>query len=1176
MISVSGIKSSGGAARYYTTQDYYSEQHCIEGAWYGAGAQTLGLQGEPTREAFQAVLEGRLPNGVELRGGASGEHRAGWDFCFAPDKSVSVAGLVYGDQRVVAAHEAAVRATLAKIDAEYTFARVRGSEGVRLVPAGGVVAAMWTHESSRALDPQLHTHVTIANAVQTADGQWRAMESRPLFAARHMLDAVYKAELAQRLQELGYRIEVDRARGTFALADVPKALADAYSQRAAAIEARLAKEGLSRAAAPAQLRAAISEVSRGDKEHMDPAALRAHWQGIAQEHGVSVREQVAVVREASARSAEDEWRQRIAPSEAYAARAVLDASAKLAERDAVFGHEVLLRDAQGLALGRSTFAQIERAATEALSRGDLLARSTETGRAYTTPEAVGRERAVLAIEREGRGALAPVLDRTEAWRAVATAEQRSAALGHGWNTEQKAAAVGVLSTSSRVVAVQGIAGSAKTSTVLATVAAEFRARGHEVVAIAPTASAARELGDALKTDARTLASHLGQLERERGPASAVDAAAGRSVWVVDEASLVSAKDMATLLRGAERAGAQVVLSGDTRQLGSVEAGRAFGQLQAAGMETHTLGENVRQQNAMLRDAVKDAAEGRWAGAMDKMERAGGRVEEIGPRNERMQAVARDYLERDPELRRQTLVVDNTRAGREDITREIRDALTTRGELGKEAVTIAALERRDLTQVEKKLVDSYHVGDTVKFQRDYQSQGITREATYTVERVDKATERVLLRDDKGSEATAWNPRSAGATTAEVYETKQVELRTGDRVAFTRNDADRGIANNDRGTVRAVDGENGRVTIDADRGQRSVTLDRSREADRYVRHGYVQTSYSAQGQTAKEVVMHAEGASPATHQRSQYVQVSRAVDKATLYTDSRRELAGAVERRDGEKSAALDGTQKPAASRDSRANAEAARPAPVAEKATLTSDRRPELAGTAERRDGEKSAALDGAQKPAASNDSRASAAAARPAPVVDKATLYTDSRREKSAALDDAQKPTTSHGNRAGAEASRPAAVAEKATLATDRRPELAGTVERRDGEKSAALDGAQKPAASNDSRASAAAARPAPVKDGSVERGTVKESVVERGVAKESDRAHTRVEVASEQLKTARTFSELAVAHQAHREAKAELAGQSTRAPSIDKTAIDKGASEHSMKSGGVEKTTDAGRSFGK
>jgi len=202
---------------------------------------------------------------------------------------------------------------------------------------------------------------------------------------------------------------------------------------------------------------------------------------------------------------------------------------------------------------------------------------------FATREAVATEQRMLALEAGGRTRFAPLADRIDAGRIIGAAVARSAEHGHAWTQGQRDATRGLLLSTASVTAIQGAAGTAKTTTVLATYADAARAQGFELRALAPTATAAKVLGDAIRAEGMTVAKMLagdsdGTACGDRKP----------EVWVVDEASMMGARDAEPLLARAQEAGARLVLVGDVAQLGTVEAGRSFGQLQDTGMKIYKL------------------------------------------------------------------------------------------------------------------------------------------------------------------------------------------------------------------------------------------------------------------------------------------------------------------------------------------------------------------------------------------------------------------------------------------------------------------------------------------------------------------------------------------------------------------------------------------------------------
>jgi len=173
MMTVASVASAADAAGYYSSKDNYYFLDDLQSQWLGEGARELGLEGNVDLEAFTNVLHGRLPNGVELGKEVSGNHvhRPGHDFTFSAPKSVSMLILAGGDKRLLQAHIESVKETLAIM--EQTISARDTKEGITsIVPTGKMVAALFTHDTSRNLDPAIHTHAVVANVTEL-DGKWK-------------------------------------------------------------------------------------------------------------------------------------------------------------------------------------------------------------------------------------------------------------------------------------------------------------------------------------------------------------------------------------------------------------------------------------------------------------------------------------------------------------------------------------------------------------------------------------------------------------------------------------------------------------------------------------------------------------------------------------------------------------------------------------------------------------------------------------------------------------------------------------------------------------------------------------------------------------------------------------------------------------------------------------------
>jgi conjugative relaxase-like TrwC/TraI family protein len=898
--SVSALTSSAQASSYYEADDYYSEGGHSSSEWQGAGSEALGLSGEVDRDQFRDLLDGKVASEQlgTFRDGQL-EHRPGWDVTLSAPKSVSIIAEVAGDRRLIAAHGEAVRTAMAHAEKHMAATRVRDGGTVTREATGNLVIASFQHGTSRAQDPQLHTHNVIMNATRDEDGAWRSLEPRAIYQLQKQIGAIYRQELAVKVRELGYEIETGKD-SLFEIKGVSAEVIAAFSTRSAEIEAALAERGTSRDTASAVEKQIATLDTREAKVAADHASLVADWRETANGAGFGAAARLAMIEQAETKAADPAHRATIEmQGNGAAARAVIHATEKLGERQSVFSAAALQEEAGRIGLGKIGYAQIGAAIEAASKQGELIDRTHIDRRGaefagFTTRHNVETEAKMLRIEADGRGALSPIASPLDAAKAVASAAVQSERAGLGWNADQRQATEQLLTSRNRITALQGYAGTAKTTTVLATFAREAEARGMTVTALAPTASAAMVLGEALDTRGDTVARHLLSPER---PDPARPAA-----WIVDEGSLLSARDTARLFDLADKHDARVILVGDVKQLGSVEAGAAFAQLQGAGMETAKLAEIVRQTNAATKDAVLASIEGDAKKALAALDRGGGQIIENADRAERFAAIAERYAGLDKAARARTLVIEPSREGRDALTADIRAALTQSGALTGPAVTVESLANKGLTRAEARDPHSYDKGDVVRFTRDYADKGVTRGEAYRVESIDPAKAAIALKSEDGREVD-WRLRQWGAGHAQAFAPQPMDLKTGDAIRFTRNDREAGRINGARGEVIAVDEQTRAATIQTARGT-TETLNLDTARDRHIAHAYVDTAFAAQGRTADHVMIHADSkATNLVDQKSFYVGISRAKESATIFTNDRGKLVSAINERAGQVQTAI---------------------------------------------------------------------------------------------------------------------------------------------------------------------------------------------------------------------------------------------------------------------------------
>ena len=923
--SIGAVASPSQGASYYEKDGYYakdSPEHRNASAWAGRGAAGLGLEGPVDPDAFQAVLEGEVPDGsgrrLGLRIGDGGiDHRPGRDLTFSAPKSVSLAALIGGDARIVEAHDRAAGRALGRFERNAAETRTQDPATGRMARTGDqkTVIATFRHETSRNLDPALHTHSVIANMLLGADGKWRTMANESLYASKMLLGALYRSELAGELAKLGYGIERTHADGRFEIAGVSRHVIDAFSTRRAEIEAAMEGRGLGSTAENQNLARRAALMTRAAKRDVDREALRETWGRQAADLGFDAKTLAASARERGLNGAERERGGAghtgkdgppAIPLQAdlfeHAARsnpareAVGWALAHLSERDAVFARTDLLAAALAYSPGATSIGEIERAVS-GLERGGRLhdAPALEGGGGLTTDKAVASERETVALMRSGEGrGKAPM----RGW--TVDRHLRKGPLTAG----QREAVKLILSGKDRTVGVQGFAGTGKTRMLnrARTLAGK---KGWRMSGLAPSASAVQTLvaesGIESETLQRFLARNAGVAEGRltKKGAKEMRAAFAKTALVVDEGSLTSTVQARDLLRIAgELRIPKLVLVGDAKQLDAVDAGKPFAQLQQAGMKTAVMDEIMRQRDPDLKAAVEASLAGDIGRAF---ERLGSNVAEVNPDNI-AGAVAARWLKLSPEMRERTGVMAPSHELREGINAHIRERLAREGRIAGPALKTQRLVSKGYTNAEKALASNYAPGDVVAFHRPYRRLGVGKGDERRVEGVDHKNRTVHLEGPDGG-TVAWKPSEIGRRRGgtEVYRAETVELRAGDRIRWTRND--KGLVNS--GTAEVLGVRNGRVTFLLEEG-RKLTLTPGDPQLRHLDRAWASTVHAFQGRTVDSVIAALQANHPQlTTAKAFYVEISRARDRAELVTDDAQGLKDRLEAVTGERISALEG-------------------------------------------------------------------------------------------------------------------------------------------------------------------------------------------------------------------------------------------------------------------------------
>jgi len=885
MLTISKPLSASQAQTYHVRefasqeQNYWSRDQQGHSEWQGRLAEQWGLQGGVGSEHFARLSEGQHPHtGEQLvrhqvsrtyegkfgKEVTSAEHRAGWDATFSAPKSVSLTALVGGDDRVREAHRESVRAALQELE-RYTQARIGNVHAPETT--GKFIAATFEHDTARPVDgyaaPQLHTHAVIFNMTERENGfenakQMRALQPHEMFVSQRYATAVYRSELALRLEKLGYELERGK-HGQPEVKGYTKEYLDASSPRREQIKDHLREQGIDGAAA-AQIAA---HHTRDRKELLSPGEVLQRHRELAAQYGHQADRVVAQARQ--------HGQYQIPEPEVQAQRAVTWARDHVFERSAVEDHRAILETALARGMGDTTYADVRRELERRIEAGEFREVShVGAGRQYTTAAMVRMERVIIGRMQEGnrRDYSDPMLVSSQV--RIAT-EDRHREL----NPSQRHAVDEIFLSREKVVGLDGIAGAGKTTT-LSVIREGAEAEGYRVEGFAPTSRAAQKLGEA-GMETCTLQKHL---VRGQQPDTGE-----KRLYVLDESSLASTRQVHEFLDRLHPSD-RVLLVGDRRQHEAVEAGRPFAQLQDAGMKTMKLEEIVRQKDPELKQVVEQLARGEVQEAMQNLDRQG-RVHEIQGHDERIAAIAKEYAQ-SPE---NTLVISPDNRSRTEINERVHAELQRSGLVSNEEHRIRTLvPRQALTGADRTWAERYEVGDVLRYSRASKETGIGKGAYAQVKSIDAPNNRLTVELRDGTQRTYDPRRQQGIS---VFREEIRSLSVGDRMQFTAPASDLKVANRELGTIERIE-EDGRLRLKID-GGRMVELDPHEHP--HLDHGYAMTSHSSQGQTADRVLIHVDtelGAKDLLNSRMAYVAVSRGRYDAQIYTNNTATLGQELSR------------------------------------------------------------------------------------------------------------------------------------------------------------------------------------------------------------------------------------------------------------------------------------------
>ncbi len=846
--------------------DYYDEGQRVSGEWQGIGAARLGLAGKVHADDFLRLCENQHPatgetltlrlNSTRSEGGETASNRRiFFDFTFSPPKSVSLVGFLGEDVRVLEAHARAVKSALREFEA-FASARIRhgGAQGDRRT--GNFAAALFTHDTSRALDPHLHTHCIVFNATfDTAENRWKALQNYELLRARKFAENAYYHELARELRGFGYRIR-NLPRGDFLVEGIPTELCDRFSKRDAEIDKALAKLMAEKPELAggniAGLRARLATEKRTRKQKgLSRDELRVLWDAQ-----LSQAEQELL--RGLAKSVSNDERQRASVS---VAEAVQWAEEHLFDRNSVVLECQVWHEALGRARGEDFSVAELKQFTE--QRGYI--RDAERFGEVTKRDVLMREWEIVQTAKEG------VVD---CWPLVANPQPVNLKL----DDEQRNALEGLLASTNLVSIFRGGAGTGK-SFVLHELVGQLRLAGRPVVVLAPQRQQVVDMEKAGFPSPATVASFLTKGELPE-----------RAVVVVDEAGQLGGRQMLALLRLAKERNARVVLSGDTRQHGAVEASDALLAIERHArvkpVELHKirrqdpgLGSDNRERARIkrYRKAVELAAAGKMSESFERLDKMGAVIAcGVGEQAEKL---ADEYL-RLAEQNASAVVVSQTWGEVHRVNSCVRDALKAKGLLGANNSTVQVLERVDLTNAQKRDERFFPQGAVIVF-----NQKVREAEPGAKGKLSGILKSGLLVEVGGRFVTVSNKMLDRIS---VCQMREVEIASGDRLHLKANrklDSGGRVTNGELVSIKSVRVDGG------------IELTDGRVLDASFREflpGYAVTSYGSQGKTVDYVLFSDSTIKAATNAQQWYVTISRGRRGIRIFTPDKQQLRENVTR------------------------------------------------------------------------------------------------------------------------------------------------------------------------------------------------------------------------------------------------------------------------------------------
>lgn len=591
MLSLLNIGSNPKSHQYYV--EYSQECGEPQGVFYGRGAEELGLKWQAvTSEQMEKLLQGFSPSGETLCRNAGRNHRGGWDATFSAPKSVSIVWSSADNSlrtEIEKAHAKAVRSAIGYYEDNSSFVRV--GKGGHSRKHAKIITALFEHGSSRAGEPQLHTHAIIFNVAKSYDkkGDWRTLESRDFYISQMAASSFYKAEFAFELRKLGFNIE--RTTDSFEIVGVPQNVCDAQSTRSKQIKAQLENAGFDVDSASARAKELSALRTRSEKDRLGRDFETWKVQNAANGFDQKLIDQIRSQSDAVLSAKPD-------------ANSTSQIVEKLTESHSTFAFYQLDRHIAENLIGKADTKTIREVLKETKTDGPAL--QVGTGRynekRFSTQSMVELEKEIIKILER----------RTPEKHHILKSElvKKELKQNQSLNREQREAVQLLTRAPGGVQFVEGQAGTGK-SYMLGVVKSLYEKGDFELVGLSFTNKAARNLEESSGIKSKSVDSFL---YSQKNKVTLNE----KSVVVVDEAAMLDSRKTLALSKLCEETKAKIIFVGDAKQIQPITAGQAF-ETQRKRFVSSRLVDVFRQKLDWERAAVSELRNGNVVAALTQFE-----------------------------------------------------------------------------------------------------------------------------------------------------------------------------------------------------------------------------------------------------------------------------------------------------------------------------------------------------------------------------------------------------------------------------------------------------------------------------------------------------------------------------------------------------------------------------